>query len=190
MAPAVADTKLNPGPCSRSQYSVGILKVYGNRLFNEDRLSPLQGLENREGVLVLARGDDFIKKLVELMLAPPVAPPSWLKTHVNPGSSLSTSGLGEILCRKMKHQGWCHRMFLLEKYTRFAVNYHHARKRLRWEGADKYMSLVVLYGGLKAEARAKYRSADCNCLGLTSNDPFQASMPEQEFDSFIREFKV
>ena len=150
----------------------------------------LNSLQEEVAQEVLSRGDEFIKKLVEAMMAPPTALSEWTRrANAVQGYSPSISGVGERICRKHKHQGWCNRMYVLDKYIRLAVNYHHARKRLRWEGADKYMSLVVLYGSLKAEARAKFYSADCTCHGLGNNDEFQSFMHDAEFEAFIHEYK-
>lgn len=145
----------------------------------------LDTLQEEVAAAVLARGDEFIKRLVDAMMEPPPELSPWvLKNGFLPGFGLP-SGLGEILCRKHKHQGWCHRMYVLEKYTRLAVNYHHARKRFRWETSGKSMSLIVLYGGLRAEARAKFYSAECTCTGLGPNDEFQPAMSTDQFQNFV-----
>ncbi len=145
----------------------------------------LDSLQEEVARQLLDRGDEFIKRLVNAMMEP-MPLPTWVKnSEILRRPSIGTSGLGEILCRKHKHQGWCHRMHVLEKYTRIAVNYHHARKKLRYEGADRYMSLVVLYGGLRSEARAKFYSSQCNCPGLGSNDEFMSTMDEDTFKTFI-----
>lgn len=164
---------------------IEMIKVTEAQLLSSELLDSLQEEVTQQ---LLDRSDEFIKRLVDAMMEPVAKLSTWVRNdgiirNVVPGSS----GLGEILCRKHKHQGWCYRMYVLEKYTRIAVNYHHARKKLRYDGANKYMSLVVLYGGLRSEARAKFYSAQCNCPGLGPNDQFVEAMCQDTFKTFIED---
>ena len=123
---------------------------------------------------VMERQAEFVTRLVDALMDPD---PVWPGKKVFPAPLGTSSGMGEIICRKHGHQSWCARMFSLHKYTMLCVNYHHARKRFRHEGGPKHMKLVCLYGELKAEARVRYYGTLCTCLGLDKNTPFEAFKP-------------
>lgn len=133
----------------------------------------LEGLEEEVLQAVMQRQDEFVVRLIDQLMLPP---PVWEGKAPFPEPPRNTSGMGEYICRKHGHQGYCARMYALRRYTMLCINYHHARKRFRWEGARKDMRLVCLYGGLKAEARVRYYGAECTCLGLDKNTPFEASL--------------
>lgn len=131
-------------------------------------LSGLGSIEKIEA-LVLERAnsmnEQFMKKLFEALSAP------------NHAEGQPARSMGEYICRKHKHQGWCARMYALQNYVQLAINYHHARKRFNWEESRKYMSLVCLYGEMKAEARVRFYGTQCDCPGLDLNAEFQTIKP-------------
>jgi hypothetical protein len=111
---------------------------------------------------------EFIKLLVEALMTP--APVSTQRD--------ANAWYNEYICRKHGHQGWCERMHALFRYTRLAINYHHAKKG-RWDdNSEKYMGMVRFYGDLKAEARLVYYRTACTCFGLSNNNQFEPVKPD------------
>lgn len=124
----------------------------------------LEDLE-REIESRLTVDDDFIRRVVAALMES-TADPQVVRTP-------QYSSLSDRVCWKHGHQGWCAKMHALERYTRYCINYHHARKRVRTsEGSDhrfesnKYMKMLCFYGELKSQSRLQYYGADCNCGGL------------------------
>ena len=140
--------------------------------FVEQLLSPSPLMEEieREIQSRLKVDAEFVRLLVEALMEPstPVAPRRDANDSYN-----------EYICRKHGHQGWCQRMLALHKYTLLAINYHHARKRLRWsDDTNQCMKMVCFYGELKSEARLVYYRTACSCFGLTSSNEFQSVKPD------------
>jgi hypothetical protein len=130
----------------------------------------LQDLEGEVLQEVIRRQGEFIRLLVEALMAPDPLDPA----RASHWPRSTSSGMGEFICRKHQHQGWCQKMHALRAYTMLAVSYHHARKRLRNEGGDKYMKLVCFYAEAKSSARVRFYGTDCDCPGLSQDISFEA----------------